>query len=451
MNKQLKGKEKKQAKNLPRARARFLAQAIQLEEDELSNTIRYAIFFSFFLLFISVIWMSFTEVNEMSVSRGEVVPAGYIYNIQHLEGGVVSGVSVHDGDSVQKGDLLVRFSLPAIQSEYGRLASRQANLKLSLARLHAIEMKREPEFGLLGDKYPELSKKQMESYHAQIANFTNEQAVIDSQISQKKSELARQKNQIKAQEKELELLAQQVQMRRQLVDKFIVSQSELLAKKSDYAAAESRYKSTKDGVVTARLALKETQKKKLEAQSLQIKNLKLEASDVVARLAELDDDLISEGDKLERLSVRAPISGIVQGLSITGINEIVKAGATILQVVPVNDDLIVEARVLPDEIGYIQKNQTAEVKIDSYDSSRFGSITGVVKQLSPSTYLDEKANPYYRVKIELDQSYVGTNPGQMKVIPGMTVTVNIITGSKTIMEYLIKPVSRGFSSAFKEH
>jgi len=443
--------EQKKQQGVPRARARFLAQAIQLEEEGLSTTIRNAIFFSGFLLLASIIWMTVTDVSEMSVSRGEVVPAGYIYNIQHLEGGVVSEVAVHNGDSVKKGDLLVRFSLPATQSEYGRLSSRQASLKLSLERLHAIEIGKRPEFGDLGKKHPELANKQMESYRAQVASFESEQAVIDAQISQKSSELERQKNQIRSEQKEVALLVKQVEMRQKLADKFIVSESELLAKQSDLAAAQSQLKSIKDGVHTARIALKEAQEKKREVLSGQQKDLKLEASDVAAQLAELDSNLLSEEDKLKRLSVRAPVSGIVQALSITGINEVVRSGETILQVVPVDDDLVVDARVLPTEVGYIQIGQKADVKIDSYDSSRFGSIDGVVKQLSPSTYLDERGDPYYRVKVELNKSYVGDNPGQMRVIPGMTVSVNIITGSKTIMEYLLKPVSRGFNSAFKEH
>ncbi|MEW5009279.1 MAG: HlyD family type I secretion periplasmic adaptor subunit [Cycloclasticus sp.] len=451
MSKQSAASRRTKQQGVPRARARFLAQAIELEEDGVSDTIRKAIFFSCFLLLASIIWMSVTAVNEMSVSRGEVVPAGYIYNIQHLEGGVVSEVAVHDGDSVKKGDLLVHLSLPATRSEYGRLASRQASLLLSLARLNAIEAGQRPDFGELGEKYPLLSKKQLESYHAQVLSFASEQAVIESQIKQKLSELDRQKNQITSQKKEVVLLEKQVKMRRTLVKKFIVSESELLSKQSDLAAAQSKLASIKDGALTAEIALKEARERQREVSSLQQKDLKLEASDVTAQLAELGDSLIREEDKLKRLQVRAPVSGIIQGLSITGINEVVKPGATIMQVVPVNDDLIVEARVLPSEVGYIQIGQTADVKVDSYDSSRFGSISGVVKQLSPSTYLDEEANPYYRVKIELAQSYVGGNPGQMRVIPGMTVTVDIITGSKTIMEYLIKPVSRGFSSAFKEH
>ena len=171
MSKHPETKQQKKQQGIPRARARFLAQAIQLGEEGLSTTIRNAIFFSGFLLLASIIWMTVTEVSEMSVSRGEVVPAGYIYNIQHLEGGVVSEVAVHNGDSVKKGDLLVRFSLPATQSEYGRLSSRQASLKLSLERLRAIEIGQRPEFGDLGEKYPELASKQMDSYRAQVVSF----------------------------------------------------------------------------------------------------------------------------------------------------------------------------------------------------------------------------------------------------------------------------------------
>ncbi|RLA19631.1 MAG: hypothetical protein DRQ61_06345 [Gammaproteobacteria bacterium] len=451
MSKQSENKLQSQQKGLPRARARFLAQAIQLEEEGSSDTIRNAIFFSFFLLFAVIVWMTVTEVNEKSVSRGEVVPAGYVHNIQHLEGGIVSKIAVHNGDSVHKGDLLVGFSPPATQSEYGQLASRRATLLLSLKRLNALELQKKPDFGMLGEEYPDLAKKQLESYQAQSENFKGELAVVNAQINQKKSELARQQNQIKTQKIEVELLSKQVEMRRKLAIKHIVSETDLLSKKSDLASAESKLKSIIDGVLVATMAVKEAKERRLEMISGQKKDLKLEAADVAAKLAELDGSFVNAKDKVRRLNVYAPVSGIIQGLSIASINEIVKPGETILQIVPVDDDLIVEAKIRPNEVGYIQVGQKAEIKVDSYDSSRFGAIIGVVKRVSPSTYLDEKMNPYYRVRIELDKSYVGNNPNQMKVIPGMTITADIITGSKTIMAYLLKPVSRGFSGAFKEH
>ena len=121
-----------------------------------------------------------------------------------------------------------------------------------------------------------------------------------------------------------------------------------------------------------------------------------------------------------------------------------------MQIVPVDDDLIVESRLMPDEVGYIRPGQIADIKVDSYDSSRYGSMRGEVLQISPSTYLDENANPYYKVKVALEKTWLGEQEGQMVIIPGMTVQVNIITGSKTIMQYLLKPVTRGFQSAFSQ-
>jgi HlyD family type I secretion membrane fusion protein len=440
-----------QQNGLPRARARFLAQAIQLEEEGSSDTVRNAIFFSFFLLFAVIVWMTVTEVNEMSVSRGEVIPAGYVHNIQHLEGGIVSEVAIHNGDSVDKGDLLVGFAPPATRSEYGQLASRRATLVLSLARLHALEVNEAPEFGELGKEYPDLAKRQLESYWAQAANFKQELSVISAQINQKASELTRQLNQVNTQKKEVSLLKEQVVMRQKLAVKHIVSEADLLSRKSDLASAESQLKSIKDSVLVAKMALKESKERLLETRLSQKKELKLEASVVAGQLAELEGSLIGAEDKLNRLNVYAPVSGIIQGLSIASINEVVRPGDTILQVVPVDDDLVVEARISPSEVGYIHSGLKAEIKVDSYDSSRFGVIKGRVKQVSPSTYLDEKMNPYYKATIELEKSYIGSDPEQMKVIPGMTVSADIITGSKTIMAYLLKPVSRGFSEAFKEH
>ncbi len=436
---------------LPRARARFLAQAIELEEEGVSGAVRGAVFFSFFLLIAVITWMTVTAVNEMSVSRGEVVPAGYIHNIQHLEGGIVNEIAVHDGDFVKKGDLLVGFAPPATQSEYDQLAIRRATLLLDLERMQAIESGKAPDFGDLGKKYPELARKQLESYRAQRSSFENEMAVVSAQINQKSSELLRQKNQIEVIEKEIDLLNKQVRMRQELADKRIVSQTDLLAMQSNLASAESGLKSVKDGVVVASMALEEAKKRRAEVASGHKRDLKVEATVVASRLAEMNESLVKAKDKVSRLKIAASVSGIIQGLAVTGINEVVKPGATILQIVPVDDDLIVEARVLPNEIGHIQAGQKAEIKVDSYDSARFGLVKGIVKQLSPSTYLDEKMNPYYRAKIELEKSYVGSNPDQMKIIPGMTVQVNIITGSKTIMEYLLKPVTRGFDGAFKEH
>ena len=175
-----------------------------------------------------------------------------------------------------------------------------------------------------------------------------------------------------------------------------------------------------------------------------------EAAAAENELAKVDSALVKAKDKVDRLNVYSPVKGIVQGLSVTAINAVVRPGEVIMQIVPVEDEVIIESRLMPDEVGYVRLGQVADIRVDSYDSSRFGTLKGSVRQISPSTYLDEKANPYYKVKVGLDKSWLGELEGQMAVIPGMTVQVDIITGSKTIMQYLLKPVTRGFQSAFTQ-
>ncbi len=435
---------------LPRARARFLAQAIELEEEGVPGIVQASIYFIGMLFLSFIVWMALTQVNEVTVSRGEVIPAGYIHDIQHLEGGIVKDIWVRDGDQVNKGDLLISFSPPASTSEYEQLDTRRAALELELEQLLAAKNSREPDFGRLLTSHPDLTMKFMAGYKAGQASLESELNVSQARIKQRGSELRREINQVNALKKEVQLLQKQVDMRRELAVRSVVSKTDLLANESRLAEAESRLNSTKDNVVVARMALEEAKRRHQEIKASYLKSIENKISETAGRLAEVNKSLIKAKDQVNRLNLYAPVSGIVQGIAITTINAVVKPGATILKIVPVKGDLIVEARVSPEEIGYIHPEQPAEITIDSYDSAKFGAVKGKVLQISPSTYLDEKMNPYFRAKISMQQSFLGLNPQQFKIIPGMTVRVNIITGSKSILDYLLKPISRGFNNAFKE-
>ncbi len=449
-NPTLSAQSDEKTRKLPRARARFLAQAIQLEEEGFASIISTTIYFSLFLFIAIVIWASVTTVNEVTIAKGEAVPAGYIHDIQHLEGGIVSEIAVRNGDQVKPGDLLIRFALPVSQADYEQLQVRKATLSLSLERLLAIEENRQPDFGETGKNYPGLAAKNQSSYSAQIASVDSELEVLKAQANQKESELRRQKNQVNSVKKEISLLQTQVNMREKLASKHIVSQTDLLATKSQLASTQSQLRSVQDGIGVAIMALQEAKKRRLEILAGHKKEVEFEASEIAGQLAEVEKSLVKAEDKVNRLNLFAPISGIIQGISVTSINAVVKPGDVILQIVPVNDDLIVEARILPEDVGHVHIDQPTEVKVDSYDSGKFGHVDGRVTQISASTYLDEERKPYYRANIGLDKAFLGDNPDQMKIIPGMTVQVNILTGAKTILEYLLKPINRGFHNAFQE-
>lgn len=434
---------------LPRARARFLAQAIQLEESEPSVIIRIAVWFSAFILLAAVLWARSTHLSEVTVAPGEVVPAGLIHEVQHLEGGMVSEIAVRNGDRVQKGSLLLRFAPPASQSEYEQTLIRRGALKLESERLQAIIEKRQPDFGETGRQFPDLARKQMMIFQAQTASYESELKVIDAQIRQRTTELLRQQHQSESIRSEIGLLKEQVDIRSKLKNHQIVARTELLTTQSRLAEAESERRTIDDSVIVAQSALNEANQRRLEQLASANEEMELEAGRVASELAEVEQSLLSLKERVNRLEVYAPVDGIIQALAITRINAVVEPGKVIMQVVPVDDDMIVETRISPAEIGHIHTGQSTLVKVDSFDYARFGGVPGKVRQISASTYLDEKRNPYYRAEIELERAWVGGDR-EMRIIPGMTVQADIKTGSKTILDYLLKPVSRGFDSAFRE-
>ena len=171
---------------------------------------------------------------------------------------------------------------------------------------------------------------------------------------------------------------------------------------------------------------------------------------MASELAEVESTLIRLQARDARQSIVAPVAGIVQGMSITSSDAVIAPGQVILQIVPVDKELLVEARILPQDIGHVHNGQQAKLKFVSYDYSRFGTLDGTLKQISASTYLDQENQPYYRAEISIDKNYLGQRPGELDILPGMTLTADIQTGQKTLLEYLLRPVTRGFDSAFRE-
>ncbi|HEB95278.1 MAG TPA: HlyD family type I secretion periplasmic adaptor subunit [Sedimenticola thiotaurini] len=435
---------------VPRARARFLTQAIQLEEQQPSSLVRFAILFTVLVLVAAIYWASMTRVSEVAIARGEVIPAGMIHDIQHLEGGIVSEIAVRDGDQVEKGQLLLSFAPPASLSEYEQTLVRKAALEMETERLAAILERRKPDFGDAGKRYPRLALRQMTLYRAQMASQESELRVIDAQIRQRRTELSRQQNQAKSIRRELELLREQVRIRSRLAERQVVARTELLDIQSRQAETQREQRTIEDNIVVAQSALDEALQRRQELVAQFNEEIELQAGEAAEKLAEVEQSLVRLKDRVNRLDIHAPVSGIVQGLSITRINAVVEPGQVIMQIVPVDDELIVEARISPNDIGHVHRGQEAEVKVDSYDSARFGSVAGVIRRISPSTYLDERREPYYRAEIELERSWVGDPQQKMEVIPGMTVVADVKTGSKTLLDYLLKPISRGFGNAFRE-
>ncbi|MEH6577550.1 MAG: HlyD family type I secretion periplasmic adaptor subunit [Amphritea sp.] len=402
-------------------------------------------YFTAFILIASILWAGLTKVDEVTSARGEIVPAGLIHEVQHLEGGIVSEILVRNGDNVREGELLLRFAPPASQSKLEQTRIRRASYILEAERLQAIIENRAPDFGTTGQQYPALAHKQMTIYSAQVASNESELSVIDALIHQRKQELNQQRNKASSIAKKVKLLEEQVAMRTQLAASNVVSKTDLLTTQTSLAEAQSEQRSLYDGITVSQSAKEEAEKRRKKLIARFNKEAELEAGSVAAELADVEQTLVRARDRVSRLDIYA----LIQDLSITRINAVVEPGQVIMQLVPTGDEMIVEARISPSDIGHIHPGQKVDVKVDSYDSARFGSVEGIVERISASTYLDEKKDPYFRSEISLKNAYIG-NKTDFTVTPGMTVTADIKTGSKTILDYLLKPISRGFDTAFRE-
>ena len=435
---------------LPRARARYIAQTIQLEESDAPGVVSVGIAATVVLVIAFVVWTYVTPVNEVAISEGKVVPHGNNHIVQHFEGGIVEDILVRDGELVAKGDVLLEVSPIAIESDYDQLKSRSSSLVLKQIRLQALLMNEDPVFDRYVDEYPDLVTIEYEAYLAQSKSHRAQIQTVQTKVKQRQQELKREVAKASALRQELEVVQEQVKIRAGLVKKGVVSKTDLLDHQAELAEIRTDYIQSNANVAVVRESINEARNTVEETEERFVEQIKLDTSDVAAEIAELKEQLVKFGDRVDRLNIRAPISGYVSNLSINTIRAVIEPSQVLMEVVPVDKELIVESKVSTQDIGHVHVGQDAVIKVGSFDPQRFGTIEGTVDRISPSTYLDEENQPYYKAQIMLAKKYLGPQPGKYKLIPGMTVTADIRTGEKTVLDYLLKPVYRGFQNAFQE-
>jgi len=354
---------------------------------------------------------------------------------------------------VNKGDLLISLSPQSTQSDLLKVQSRQFYIELQIERLNAVIDKRLPVFVkiLSSDLSKELLINQQKTlYDSEIIAHENEIKTINQQIVSKEGELVRNTNQITSLNDEIKLLKEQVNIRKKLSKQGLLARTELLTTQSSLLESTRTLRSLEDSSASAASAIKEKRQLRAEIIASFIRDKKMESGDLSNQLAEVKLDIAKLQNRVQRLIITSPIHGIIQALAFSNINEVIPSSQVIMRIVPIDDEMVVEARLSPNDIGYIHIGQVVEIKVDSFDASRFGSAEGIVEIISATTYLDEQQAPYYKAKIKIKHSYLGDDPTTHILIPGMTVQANIKIGVKSLLDYLLKPISRGFDNAFHE-
>lgn len=430
---------------------RFLAQSVILEEAGSSGLIRIAMLTIVIVICGFMVWSAVTNVDEVAIASGEVIPTGQVQSIQHLEGGIISEILVSEGEIVEKQQVLIRLDPSAAAAELNQMKARRAGLELQRERLRALGTGTDPDFTFVGPEYQQLVEDQTKIYQSAADATDNRRKVIVAQIEQKKQELALLEEREGTLSRTADLRLEEYEMREDLFRRGLTT-------KISYLDAKRALNDTRGEIANLIVQRQQTQES-LAEQETRLREVDTNAREqalaemgaVTNELAQVNETLSRLFDRVRRLEIVAPVRGIAKGLKVHTVGGVVPPGAVIVEIVPLDKELVVEARIQTRDVGHVSVGQPVTVKITTYDFARYGAISGELRDVSASTFIDEKkGDPYYKGIIALDRSYVGFDPEKNRVMPGMTVQADIKTGRKTLLEYLMKPVVSSVKTAFRE-
>ena len=436
---------------LPRRQALDLSLSLPLalEEGWPPRLFNWLIFIGAFIVVAFLGWAAVTEVKEVTLSEGQVMPAGSVRGVQHLEGGLVEDILVTDGQLVQAGEVLVRLEPTAAEADLRQLQARKAALSVEAERLRAFVEDRESNFSALASDR-QLIEDQAAILALQRDARDRQLEVLFTRIEQRRAELASLQEQRQSLEKQSSILAEQVGMRRELEERGLVSRVIYLETERAFSQTSAQLAellgeiaSTQEGLNEAQISLAELTTR-LNSEALQ------RMGAVSAELAEVSNSIAKLEHRVERLEIRAPVRGIVKGLTVRTVGGVITPGETIAEIVPINDELVAEVRIAPRDVGHIKVGQEAKVTVTTYDSSQYGHIVGRVRQVSPSTFQNAEGQLFYKSIVALEQNHLDYNGTTHPILPGMVVKADIITGVKTLAQYMLKPIQRAFDRSFAE-
>ena len=427
---------------------RYLAQSIRLSEAETPGILRAMIVTLCLTLLAFVLWSVFARVGEIARAPGEAVPATQSRVIQHRDGGSVAAVLVRDGQMVNKGDVLLKLDDADIRQDLARAQARQTTLDLQEERLRALIEGRTPAFAAIGDDAPALIADQAAYLKSQQTSAAQDIAVVDDQIRQKQAELGATNRAGTNASRNTALMSELVDKRRALNKQGVLSDVRLMETEQRYNDATTERDRLRGETASIQAQLAELQTRKHAMTASRADDAHRELDSVLAQSTENRELIAKLQNRLENLLVTAPITGMVQGLNLQLRGSVIQPAEPVMEIVPHDGPLVVTLRIRPADVGHLQIGQPVQVKVSSFDFARYGAVSGKLKSLSPSTFAGEKGERFYEGTVTLDNTYVGSKAN--RILPGMTVMADIITGEKTIMTYLLKPLQSAMATAFSE-
>ncbi len=400
------------------------------------------------VLVLLLVWSAFAEVDELTRGEGKVIPSRQIQVVQSLDGGIVQEILVREGDIVEPGQLLVRLDNTRYMATFRESRVEQEALEARAARLRALAEETEfsppPE---LAEKIPDIIARELTLFESKRAERQAKISIVREQLEQREQELVEQQALRRQLRKSYELTSQELSYMRPLEASGSVSKVDLLRLEREVTRYKGEGEQAEAQIARIRSAILEA-KKKIEQVELDFLNqTREELTEVSARIKAMAEGEAGLSDKVTQTAVRSPVRGTIKTVLYNTVGGVVLPGKELFEIVPLDDALLLEAKIAPKDIAFLSPGQKAIVKVTAYDFVIYGGLEGRIEQIGADTVIDENGNPFYLVRVRTEKANLGDDK---PVIPGMVANVDILTGKKTVLTYLFKPILRGKQYALSE-
>ncbi|MCK6413627.1 MAG: HlyD family type I secretion periplasmic adaptor subunit [Azonexus sp.] len=452
-------KSQKSAENTPgktrlgSRERRLLSETAQIEEEVVPSFVRPLLSVAAVTVLAFLFWASVTEITEVARAPGEILPVGKIKVVQHMDGGVVSEIAVQERSLVQAGQVLLKIDGAQANADLAQIEARRVALSLRAERLEAFAAGRQPQFVEPANGRRQLLSGQQDTYRAQLAARDSTTSILDRQIEQRARRLMQLDEALRAARDQQKITGELTSMREDLAARRLVNRTVLLETKRAQITADGEVARISEEINVVRQELGEFRNRRADTLNQLQREAFAELGSVRAEMAEVEESILRLQARVDRLVIKAPYRGYIQDLKVQTVGQVVQPGAILMQIVPDDAPLEAEVRISPQDIGHVRTGQQVNMRVSSYDYTRFGYATGKLQRISASSVTAEDGRDnktYYRAWASLDHPYVGSQPGRYPVQAGMSLEAEVITGKKTLMAYLTKPLVDSVSRSFHE-
>ena len=399
---------------------------------------------------IFLIWAAFAEIDELARGNGKVIPTDKIQTVQSLDGGIISEIFIKEGDIVKFDDPLMKIDTTRFQAtleeskqEYLSLLAVKARFEIE-SRIDIDNDLPKIEFDakVLEDdsKYNINEKLLLENRFRELKSSIN---VLKSQENQKIQELREIESTIRKLSDSLGFIEEQRKTIRKLVERGVKSNFDLLNIEKEYNQTKGDLQTAKLSISRSNYAINEAQNKIKEKINIFKSEASNELQKAVSQINRFEAKLVGDRDKVAKTTITSPVDGIIKQLNFNTIGGVVQSGIDLIEIVPLSDALVVEAKIDPKDIAFINPSQKAIIKITAYDFAIYGGLDAKIVEISADTIVDKESKEgksYYRVLVKTDKNYLERKGKRLPIIPGMVATVDIVTGKKTILDFILKPI-----------